>query len=218
MDLSPWMRLAQLVSAGCWLAWGQGIILLYAKVKNGRCPGTAVELPPTEMSLSYYTNILRRWIALFGLLQNQGLITSEYAFSFSFLLLLFLVMDCIREGEEKIILIMVETTVHCTEVRAWSGKEKYSVYTIHILKSFLHWHEVLHFFTKSYVKSCNLLHLTFCCPWANSHIFFLKSIQISFHRISIICKQAETEAVLVLVRYRHACVQIHTFYTTRIKT
>lgn len=53
--------------------------------------------------------------------------------------------------------------------------------------------------------------MTFFCLWANnSHAFSLNSIQISFARM---CKQAETEAVLVLAHYRRArarvCKYIH---------
>lgn len=73
------------------------------------------------------------------------------------------------------------------------------------------------FFTKSYVKSCNPLHVTFFCLWANSHTFSLNSIQISFARMCIMCKQAKTEAVLVLPRCRRVCVckYIH-FYISHI--
>lgn len=35
-------------------------------------------------------------------------------------LFFFLVMDYIREGEKKITLIMVKTTIYCTEVQYWS--------------------------------------------------------------------------------------------------
>lgn len=106
-----------------------------------------------------------------------------------------------------------------TEVHEWSSEEKHLFYTIHIAKYFLHWHEVLLFFTQSYVKSCNLLPMTFFCPWANSHAFSLNSIQISFSRMCMMCKQAETEAVVVLAHYRHArvCKYIH-FYIAHIKT
>jgi len=53
---------------------------LHGAEKNGKRHGATVQLPPPEMSLSYYTYSLKRWIALLGLLHNQGLIKSEQAF------------------------------------------------------------------------------------------------------------------------------------------
>lgn len=61
--------------------------------------------------------------------------------------------------------------------------------------------------------------MTFFCPWANSHAFSLNSIQISFPRMCMMCKQAETEAVVVLAHYRRARVcKYILFYIAHIKT
>lgn len=122
------------------------------------------------------------------------------------------VMDYIREGEKKTALIMVKTTIYCTAVH-WSTCMKQRGKTLSLFHKYpkifpaLTWGAP--FFTKSYVKSCNLLHTTFFCPWAKSHSFSLNSIQISFPRMCIMCKQAEAEAVLLLAHYR--CVWMYKY-------
>lgn len=62
---------------------------------------------------------------------------------------------------------------------------------------------------QNYVKSCNLLHMTAFCPWANSHAFSLNIIQVSFPRMCITCRQVETQAVLASAHYRCAHVSVY---------